>query len=201
MEKSTFIESEEEKENGLTWLNYKTFRIVLLSIFTALAVVLGYFLAALPNIELFTLTIFLSGFIIGKKEGIIVGLFSSFMFAFFNPYGASPLPLFVFQLLYYSFVGLVGGVTRGFLNKKEFFKPEEDLYNVTIMVLFGFIGGTLTFVFDLCSTLITSLIGVQPFLPTYILGIGFTTIHLIGNTLGFVFILPGLIQLIYKLLV
>ncbi|MBY8990523.1 MAG: hypothetical protein KGD58_07205, partial [Candidatus Lokiarchaeota archaeon] len=52
-----------EKENSSVWLEKKSFRIALISTFTALGIVLGYLLAYIPNIELFTLTIFLSGYI------------------------------------------------------------------------------------------------------------------------------------------
>ena len=46
-------EAEEEKSTGAIWLERKSFRIALLSTFTALSVVLGYMLVYLPNIELF----------------------------------------------------------------------------------------------------------------------------------------------------
>ena len=58
---------EPEKSNGSPWLERPTFRITLLSTFAALAVVIGYMLVFLPNIELFTLMIFLAGFILGKN--------------------------------------------------------------------------------------------------------------------------------------
>ncbi len=123
------INSEEkEKSSQSVWLERKSFRVALLGIFTALAVVLGYALVFIPNIELLTLMIFLSGFIMGQRDGAIVGIMSSFIFVFFNPYGVSPIPLFAYQLAHYALVGLLGGVMCDFLSKREFFKPEEDLY-------------------------------------------------------------------------
>ena len=196
-------EIQEEKSNGTPWLERKSFRIALLSTFTALAVVLGYMLVFLPNIEIFTLMIFLSGFILGKRDGAVVGLMSSFIFVFFNPYGISPLPLFAYQLAHYSLVGILGGLTHSYLRRKEYFKPEEDLYVFRVILLFAIIGAVITFVYDILSTLIgaISIFGtLETFWATYIFGLPFTIIHLIGNTLGFIFILPGLIQLIYRLL-
>ena len=196
-------QQELEKSNGTPWLERKTFRIALLSTFTALSVVLGYMLVFLPNIELFTLMIFLSGFILGKRDGAVIGIMSSFIFVFFNPYGVSPLPLFAYQLAHYALVGILGGLTHSYLKKKEYFKPEEDLYVFRVLFLFAIIGALLTFVYDILSTLIgaLSIFGtLETFWATYIFGLPFTTIHLIGNTLGFIFILPGLIQLIYRLL-
>jgi len=192
-----------EKINSSAWLERKTFRVSLIATFTALAIVLGYSLAYIPNIEVFTLMIFLSGFIMGKKEGAIIGLLSASIFTFFNPLGPSPPPLFIYQLIHYSTTGLLGGLTKGFLRNKEYFKPTEDLYIFRIMLLFGFLGAVITFVFDILSTLFggfTVSITIDYFIASYLLGIVFTTVHLIGNILVFVFLLPGLIQLIMKLI-
>ncbi|MFX1392561.1 MAG: ECF transporter S component [Promethearchaeota archaeon] len=202
-EKEDIIIKEKEKESQAVWLERKSFRVALLGIFTALAVVLGYALVFIPNIELFTLMIFLAGFIMGKRDGAIVGLMSSFIFVFFNPYGVSPLPLFAYQLVHYALVGFLGGVICNFLNKKDFFKPEEDLYVFPVLIIFAITGAVITFTFDVISTFIGALVfygTLESFWPTYIIGLPFTTIHLIGNTLGFIFILPALIQLIYKML-
>jgi len=196
-------EAEEEKSTGAIWLERKSFRIALLSTFTALSVVLGYMLVYLPNIELFTLMIFLSGFILGKKDGALVGFMSSFIFVFFNPYGVSPLPLFAYQLAHYSLVGIIGDLTHGYLKKKDYFKPEEDLYVFHVLFILALIGAIITFIYDILSTLIgaLSIFGtLDTFWITYIIGLPYTTVHLIGNTLGFIFILPGLIQIIYKML-
>lgn len=99
--------------------------------------------------------------------------------------------------------GILGGLTKNFLRNKDYFKPTEDLYIFRIMLLFGFLGAIITFIFDILSTLFGGFVvsvTIDYFIATYLLGIVFTTIHLIGNILVFVFILPGLIQLITKLL-
>ena len=192
-----------EKYNSSIWLEKGIFRIVLISTFSALAVVLGYALVYVPNIELFTLTIFIGGFILGKRDGVIIGLISSLIFVFFNPYGASPLPLFIYQIIHYCLIGLLGGIISNYLLKKEDFKPKEDLYSFRLMAFLGLIGAIITFIYDIISTLVGALIfsfSLEFFIVSYIYGIPFTTVHLIGNTLEFIFILPGLISLIYKLL-
>jgi uncharacterized membrane protein len=194
---------ETEKVNNSVWLERKSFRISLIGTLTALAIVLGYTLAYIPNIEVFTLMIFLSGFIMSKKEGAIIGLLSASIFTFFNPLGPSPPPLFIYQLIHYSTTGVLGGLTKDFLRNKEYFKPTEDLYLFRIMLLFGFLGAIITFIFDILSTLFggfTVSITIDYFIASYLLGIVFTTVHLIGNVLVFVFLLPGLIQVIMKLI-
>jgi len=95
--------TETEKMNSSGWLERKSFRIALIGTFTALAIVLGYSLWYIPNIEVFTMMIFLSGFIMSKKEGAIIGLLSALIFTFFNPIAPSPPRLFIYQLIHYSF--------------------------------------------------------------------------------------------------
>lgn len=197
------LDTEQEISNHSTWLERKSFRITLISTFSALAIVLGYLLAYIPNIELFTLTIFLSGFILGKRDGMIIGLLSSFIFCFFNPFGASPLPLLAFQLTHYSITGLIGALTGDLLQKKVSFELNDDLYKISVMIIFGFIGALITVSFQIFSSLVDvlSYFGtINEFVPYFLTGIIFTAIHIIGNTLGFIFILPGLIQLIKKML-
>jgi len=199
----TSSDCEIEKSNHLLLIRKRSYRIALLSTFSALAVVLGYMLAYLPNIELFTLMIFLSGFIIGKRDGLIVGLLSASIFTFFNPLGASPPPLFIYQLFHYSLTGLSGGLIKDFLSKKDYFHPREDLYTFRVMVIFGIAAAILTFTYDILSTAIGGFLvstSLEYFITTYMTGIIFTLVHFIGNILGFVFLLPGLIQLITKLL-
>jgi hypothetical protein len=202
---------EPEKINGTIWLDKISFKIALLGTFTALAVVFGYMLAYIPNIEIFTLTIFLSGFILGNRWktcwlGMVVGLFSSIIFTFFNPLGISPPLLYLYQVVHYSFTGLSGGLVRQFLNGKKYFKPEEDIYRLQVILLLAFVGGIITFIYDILSTFFGAILFSQStnlltnFLTTYISGILFSTIHLIGNILGFIFILPGLIQIIVRLI-
>jgi len=211
----------EEKENHIIWIEKKSSKFVLIGVFTALSVVIGYMLAYLPNIELFTLMIFLSGFMLGSFKftykkgfvhylifpfiylvsfcGTIVGFFSSLIFAIFNPFGPSPLLLMVVQLIYYSLVGFLGGLTKKYLDTKDYFNPNKDLYVLKIILLFALLGGVMTFSYDIISTFVGSVSFGIPFIPYYLSGIVFTTLHLIGNVLGFIFILPILIQLIGKL--
>lgn len=197
------LKGEKERENISSWLEKPSFKIAILSTFAALAVVFGYMLAFIPNIEIFTLTIFLSGFILGKKEGLSVGLLSSLIFTFFNPLGTSPIPLLLYQITHYSLTGFLGGFLRQYFNKRDYFQPKEDLYILPILVILGVTGALITFLYDILSTFFGAILFSQSyeyFLTSYLTGIIFTIIHLIGNVLGFIFILPGLIQLVIKLL-
>ncbi|MFX1514548.1 MAG: hypothetical protein ACFFCQ_18435, partial [Promethearchaeota archaeon] len=100
------------------------------------------------------------------------------------------------RVIHYSTTGVLGGFTRDILQNKEFFKPTEDLYVFRIIFLFGLLGAIITLIFDI----ITNLIGLLVGFPINILTVVFAAVHILGNTLVFVFLLPGLIQLVMKLL-
>jgi uncharacterized membrane protein len=195
--------SREEREHHSIWLEKNPFRIALVGTFSALAIVIGFWLAHIPNIELFTLIIFLSGFILGKRDGMIVGFLSSLIFTLLNPIGASPLPLLAFQLFYYTLVGLLGAFTKNLLVKRKIFSPDGDLYKIQILLILGTIGALMTIFFQFFSSIMDALIylgSLNQFWLYFLRGIPFTAIHIIGNMLGFIFILPGLIQLINKII-
>src|SRR3990172_12571296 len=91
----------------------KTFsisEIAIVGIFSAMAFAGAYLLIAIHNVEIFTATIFLSGVLFGKRTGALVGAIASALFAIFNPYGISPLPLFIVQVLSRALMGYAGGV-------------------------------------------------------------------------------------------
>ncbi|MHA1295869.1 MAG: hypothetical protein ACTSPH_04590 [Promethearchaeota archaeon] len=191
------------ESNRLNLFRQSSFKLALISIFSALSVVVGYVLVYIPNIEMFTLFIFLSGFTLGRKDGSIVGILSSFIFVFFNPLGASPLPLLSYQIFHYSMVGFSGGIVRNYLDKRKSLENDEDYYSIKNMIIFGTCGAIITFIYDIFSTYIGGIIvsiKIEYFIASYLSGMIFTTVHLIGNTLGFVFIFPGLAQLTISLL-
>jgi uncharacterized membrane protein len=109
-----------------------------IAIFTALAIALGYTLSFVPNFELITSTIFLSGVLLGMEAGMIVGMLSFLIFGFANPLGPSPLPLLLAQISGGIFAGFMGGFYR---------KKKWD--RVYILVLSGLL---VTFVYDMITT-------------------------------------------------
>ena len=63
---------------------YQTRRALLASLLVAVAVSLGYVLAAVPNVELMTVTVFVSGFLLGPKFGVGIGAASVVLFSVFK---------------------------------------------------------------------------------------------------------------------
>jgi len=124
-------------------------RIILTALFTSLAVVLGYLMAAVPNIELITLTVFLSGMFVGSYCGAVTGALSITIFSLFNPYGAPLPPLLAAQIIGLALAGAAGGAMRGMIARKG-------------MMIAAISGLTVTMIYDILTTLASAYITLGP---------------------------------------
>ena len=97
--------------------NARRQKIILTALFTSLAVVLGYVMAAVPNVELMTVTVFLGGIFTGPRYGAVTGLLSIIIFSLFNPYGAALPPLMAAQIAGFTLAGAAGGMMRGIIRR------------------------------------------------------------------------------------
>jgi energy-coupling factor transport system substrate-specific component len=87
-----------------------TRRTLLASLLTALAIAAGYALAAIPNVELITLLVFVSGYLLGPALGGGVGAVAMAGHSTFNVMGAAIPPILAAQVACYALVGAAGGV-------------------------------------------------------------------------------------------
>lgn len=166
-------------------------KLVRASIFTALAIGLGFSLIMVPNIELITVIIFLAGLTLGIGWGVLVGGTAELIFSVLNPFGSGLVfpPLLLAQVLSMMIVGLAGGLMRPL-----FFKREFSAKNIAGLAIAGFI---LTFIFDSLTTL-SYPISVGFDLPQtvgiYISGIGFTILHQVSNAIVFAIGVPRVVK-------
>jgi hypothetical protein len=152
-------------------------RVARIGIFSALAFGINAPFLAIPNVELFSLALFLTGVFIGPVEGIAVSVIAGTIFVFFNPNGPQTI-IFVglAQLLGFALFGLSGGLLRALIiGKKADFK---------LAILLIFVGAILTLWYDLSTNLVFAII-FGPFWPTLIAGIGFALVHIVSNTVIF----------------
>jgi len=89
---------------------HRTRRALLASLLVVAAVSLGFALSAVPNVELLTFVVFLSGFLLGVRYGAVVGALSATLFSMLNPLGAGLPPLVIAQALGQTVVGVVGAL-------------------------------------------------------------------------------------------
>ncbi len=161
--------------------------LVRAAILTALAIGAGYALLLIPNIELITVIIFISGLYLGPMWGLIVGASAELVFSGMNPMGSGLIfpPLFVAQILGMSLVGISGGLLRKF-----FFVARFSFFR---MLSVGTVGFLLTFIFDSLTTLSYPLSAGFDYTRTmglYISGMGFTLLHQVANTVIFALSIP-----------
>ncbi|MCP4631619.1 MAG: hypothetical protein GY855_01740 [candidate division Zixibacteria bacterium] len=166
----------------------KTLKTLIFSaVFAALAVALNYALAFAPNIKLFNLIIFLAGFWGGINAGILAGFASSLIYFIFNPFGMSPLPLLITQVICITIVGIVGGVCKfvNCFNKKL----------VYIILIATIIGASLSILYNIAVDSITAMTSGVPILAYVISGIAWSGINIIINTIAFAVLIPLLLPL------
>ncbi len=81
---------------------------VLLGLFAGTAVGTGYLLSGVPNVELMTLIIALSGVVLGPALGPLCGVLAGTIYSLGNPYGPPPPVLLVAQMLGHGLNGFLG---------------------------------------------------------------------------------------------
>ena len=164
-----------------------------MSLFIAMGVTFGFSLVHIPNIEMMTATIFISGYLLGIKEGLLVGILAEALFSLLNPLGMAAPPLFAAQTISMGLTGVCGGL----FNKISIIKPNTWQHYLG----FGFAGSLLTLIFATFTNFgYTLTIGFSwdKFLAGFIAGFPFIVIHIVSNTAIFTLLLPSLLQLTIK---
>lgn len=161
--------------------------------FIAVAVVLGYVLMAIPNVELVTATCFAAGYCLGATAGAIVGAMAEFLYAGFHPMGSSMGLLLLAQMSGMALVGFAGGKMSKFLPNPQRFAARRILLLV---------GALLTSLFDLLTNLAFPLQAGFSFSQTIAVlaaGAGLSILHIGSNSLIFSIVLPTLLTRLKKM--
>ena len=166
-------------------------KLVRASIFTALAIGLGFSLLMVPNVELISVVVFLSGLTLGVRWGVLVGGTAELIFSVLNPFGSGLVfpPLLLSQIISMIIIGATGGLLRPMFFKKDFSKKS-----IAGLAISGFI---LTFIFDSLTTLsypFSAGFDLPQTIGIYISGIGFTFLHQISNAIVFAVGVPSVIK-------
>lgn len=149
----------------------------------ALAVTMGYLLAPVPNVELMSATLFISGALLGAPAGAGTGASAALIFSLLNPMGTAAPPLLLAQMSGMAIIGATGGLAAGLRAAGR----RRSL-------LFGCIGITVTLLYDLLTTLSFApfVAGGDPaaWLALFAAGAPFYLIHLSVNGMVFALLVP-----------
>ena len=174
---------------------HKTRKALLASLLTSVTVALGLALSAVPNIELMTITVFISGYLLGWRLGMTVGAASIAAHSLFNPLGAALPQLLVSQIIGFAIIGL-GGASIGpwivGLSRRRL-----------AFLLSSLAGFLLTFLYDVLTNIgaFFSITGDQA--PSNLLkfvgaGMVFMMMHLVWNTALFVVVLTPVLSVLTR---
>ena len=161
--------------------------------FCAVAIGMGFSLMLMPNIELITVVVFLSGLYLGIRWGGVVGMTSMAIYSGMNPMGSglSFPPLFAMQIIGMSLTGIIGGLVRPF-----FFVKQFNVFLISSLAILGF---TVTLIYDMLTLIaypIAAGLGFSGILAALIKGLGFTLLHEISNAIVFVVSIPRVVKLL-----
>ena len=167
--------------------------LVKAAIFSAVAIGMGFSLMLIPNIELITVVVFLSGLYMGIWWGGLVGMTSMAIYSGMNPMGSglSFPPLFAMQIIGMSLTGIIGGLVRPF-----FFVKQFNVFLISSLAILGF---TVTLIYDMLTLIaypIAAGLGFSGMLAALIKGLGFTLLHEISNAIVFVVSIPRIVKLL-----
>ena len=165
----------------------RTKKIAFTGIFIALVMTVGYSLVHIPNVELVTLIIFLAGYLMGIKYGLIVGIVGEFLFSALNPFGSGLLfpPMLFAQVLSMGFVGFAGGLIGKWFPSNRFSKKY--------ILIFGLTGFLITLIYDIFVSAaypIASGFGINQTIGLILSGIVFSIMHIAMNVMVFSTLLP-----------
>ena len=167
--------------------------LVKAAIFSAVAIGMGFSLMLIPNIEVITVVVFLSGLYLGIRWGGLVGMTSMAIYSGMNPMGSglSFPPLFAMQIIGMSLTGIIGGLVRPF-----FFVNQFNVFLISSLAIIGF---TVTLIYDMLTLIaypIAAGLGFSGILAALIKGLGFTLLHEISNAIVFVVSIPRVVKLL-----
>jgi len=159
--------------------------LALCATLVALAVALGFALVHVPNVELVTLVTFLSGYLLGSRQGFFIGLLSMGLFTTFNPMGVPVAPVAMAQVTSMAVIGLVGGIVKGWVKKG------------LAWAKLALLGLACTFFYDLTTNaaMAVSFGLISKLFSVLAAGLAFSVLHMVSNLLIFAAIGPFLVKI------
>jgi len=168
-------------------LDYRLRKIAAAGLLAALAIALNFPLLGVPNIEIFSLCMFIAGLFLGFWGGLVVPLVAGLIFIMFNPNGPpSLITVVIAQLIGFILFGISGA-----LFGKSILKNKNHIIGITFCAAIGVV---FTFFYDLLTNMAFALT-IGPFWPTVTGGIAFSLWHIVSNGIIFGLSEPLMVKL------
>jgi len=169
-----------------------TRRALLASLLIALTVAAGQALAGVPNVELVTLLVFLSGFLLGARIGAIGGAVAMGAHSLFNVMGAVVAPMLAVQVLAYAGVGVAGAVVGPAIMRLD--RPALQAVAAAVA------GAACALVYQLLInvTAYFTFIGTDSLIAFVWGGVAFAAVQIVWNGAVFAVALPSTIRVLER---
>jgi len=152
-----------------------------------MALAVNFPLIGVPNIELFSICLFVSGAFLRYWGGFTVPLVAGMIFIVFNPNGPpSLITVAIAQLTGFIIFGLAGASIG-----KKILQNKNRVVGITFCAATGVV---LTFIYDVLTNAAFGLT-IGPFWPAVISGIAFSLMHMVSNGLIFGLFEPIMVKL------
>jgi len=191
-------------------MRFQTRQIALFSVLTAASIGIQLTPSRPPNIETTSLFTFFVGVIFGAVAGGLFGTLVMFVNGFLSPAGVAGLNL-PFQIIGMSIIGVAGGVFKRYgvtgqisrvaMETQSFRKQsfKSKIIRVTrqvsrVAVEAAILGSFLTLTYDIITNIGYALIMNVPIIFALMMGIVFSLIHIVSNTLLFGFVFAPLLK-------
>ncbi|MFX0079914.1 MAG: ECF transporter S component [Candidatus Hermodarchaeota archaeon] len=169
--------------------------VALIAILAALAIGGNYALSAIPNVELSSVMVFLSGFLFGPVIGILTGLIAMTIYQLWNPWGAFLPPIGFAVIGCTMFIGLVGGI----LGRNFQLSANQGKIPLRWYLWPAFFGVIVTLFYDLVTNLAYSITFVVPFVIAFVTGLPFMVLHMATNGFLFGLLTPAISRIAMQL--
>lgn len=183
------------REDARLQTNTLAVNVALIAILAALAIGGNYALSAIPNVELSSVMVFLSGFLFGPFIGVLVGLIAMTIYQLWNPWGAFIPPIGLAVIGCTMFIGFVGGI----LGRSFQLSVKRGTIPLRWYLWPAFFGVMITLLYDLVTNLAYSITFGVPFVITLLAGLPFMIIHMVSNGVLFGLLTPAISRIAQQL--
>ena len=184
-----------EKNSNRYYMKLNTETLAVSAIFIASTVSIGFVFSPVPNLELMTALIFLGGYILGKKGGFFIGIFSTLLWSSLNPWGSGIAypSILAAQSAGFAIAGIAGGLCRHFVNPSKI--------NLKDILFLGVSGLIITALYDILTNiggLFFSGFDYKMMRNVLLAGIPLSFLHIGSNSIIFMTLVPSLIKTLNK---
>ena len=174
-------------------LNRASTKIMIIAVFTALALATNYALIGIPNVKIMDTLVFIAAYFFGLRLGIGVAVSIWPVYGFVNPYGVDSFLMLAFLMIGECFYALAGyGLRTRFVSRQPIRGTNEYQQ---LVIAFGLAGLLATFSYDALTNFGSWIFRTgslyRDFIVGNIVGAPFSLAHEASNVIFFATLAPA----------